>query len=138
MKRSALLVTIAPIPAFLFIAYAFAPAIWSAGQIAGGAIMLTSLAVLTIARVQLGNSFSVTAQATHLVTRGIYARIRNPIYVFSTLVFAGLFLYVDRPLLLLALIPIGFIQFVRAGREAKVLEQRFGDAYREYRARTWF
>jgi protein-S-isoprenylcysteine O-methyltransferase Ste14 len=30
------------------------------------------------------------------------------------------------------------LQVVRAGREAKVLEARFGDAYRAYRARTWF
>jgi len=35
----------------------------------------------------------------------------------------------------LALVPV---QIVRARREAVVLEAKFGDAYREYRKRTWF
>jgi protein-S-isoprenylcysteine O-methyltransferase Ste14 len=30
------------------------------------------------------------------------------------------------------------IQVVRARQEAKVLEARFGDEYREYREKTWF
>jgi protein-S-isoprenylcysteine O-methyltransferase Ste14 len=30
------------------------------------------------------------------------------------------------------------MQIVRARREASVLETAFGDAYREYRRKTWF
>jgi protein-S-isoprenylcysteine O-methyltransferase Ste14 len=30
------------------------------------------------------------------------------------------------------------VQIIRARREAAVLEAKFGDAYREYRKRTWF
>jgi protein-S-isoprenylcysteine O-methyltransferase Ste14 len=29
-------------------------------------------------------------------------------------------------------------QVIRACREARVLETAFGDAYREYRSKTWF
>jgi protein-S-isoprenylcysteine O-methyltransferase Ste14 len=29
-------------------------------------------------------------------------------------------------------------QVIRARREAHVLEEAFGDAYREYRRKTWF
>jgi protein-S-isoprenylcysteine O-methyltransferase Ste14 len=47
-------------------------------------------------------------------------------------------LYLDRPWFLLALVPVALMQMFRARREAKVLEERFGDAYRAYRARTWF
>jgi protein-S-isoprenylcysteine O-methyltransferase Ste14 len=30
------------------------------------------------------------------------------------------------------------VQTLRARREARVLETAFGDAYREYRSKTWF
>jgi protein-S-isoprenylcysteine O-methyltransferase Ste14 len=30
------------------------------------------------------------------------------------------------------------LQIVRARREAQVLEEKFGDEYREYRNHTWF
>jgi protein-S-isoprenylcysteine O-methyltransferase Ste14 len=86
----------------------------------------------------LGNSFSVSPQATQLVTRGIYSRIRNPIYVFGTLVFTGLFLFLERPFLLLLLVPVLILQITRAGAEARVLEAHFGDEYRQYKAHTWF
>ena len=40
----------------------------------------------------------------------------------------------ERLLLLLVLVPI---QIARAHQEAKVLEARFGDEYRNYRKGTW-
>ena len=138
MKPSALLVTVLPIPGFLYIAWALAPATWGAIHVAGVGLLFAGLALVTLARIQLGNAFSVTPQATILVTRGLYSRIRNPIYVFSTIAFAGLFLYMDRPLFLVALIPFAVMQFLRARQESKGLEARFGDEYRAYKASTWF
>ena len=38
-------------------------------------------------------------------------------------------------LFLLVVIPM---QIFRARREARVLEEKFGEEYREYRRRTWF
>jgi protein-S-isoprenylcysteine O-methyltransferase Ste14 len=59
--------------------------------------MTPVLILLTISRIQLGDSFSVSPQAKQLVTRGgLYSRIRNPIYVFGTIVFAGPFLFLER------------------------------------------
>jgi protein-S-isoprenylcysteine O-methyltransferase Ste14 len=59
-------------------------------------------------------------------------------YVFGVIVIAGLILMLRHPVLWVALL-IGIpLQMVRARREALVLEAKFGDAYREYRRRTWF
>jgi protein-S-isoprenylcysteine O-methyltransferase Ste14 len=107
-------------------------------RILGSIIALFAAAILFIARYQIGSSFSVTPQARALVTHGIYSKIRNPIYVFSALLLAGVFIsfhFLWGLLLLLVLIPI---QTIRAQQESKVLEEKFGDDYREYRKRTWF
>ena len=106
-------------------------------RVLGLVLMLPALILLTIARIQLGNSFSLAPQATQLVTRGIHSRIRNPIYVFGTFVFSGLFLFLERPLLLFVLAPVLILQVSRARAEARVLEAHFGDQYRQYKAATW-
>jgi protein-S-isoprenylcysteine O-methyltransferase Ste14 len=72
------------------------------------------------------------------VTAGLYSRIRNPIYVFGSLVIAGVCLFYERPIYLLVFFLIVPMQIVRARKESAVLETAFGDAYREYRAKTWF
>jgi len=44
----------------------------------------------------------------------------------------------QQPVLLIVLVAVVIAQAIRARREARVLEKAFGDAYREYRSRTWF
>jgi protein-S-isoprenylcysteine O-methyltransferase Ste14 len=101
-------------------------------------LALIGLAGVILARYTLGRSFSVAPKATALVTTGIYSRIRNPIYVSGEIFLVGMALIVGRPVLLVILLLLIPIQILRARREAAVLEARFGDAYREYRKRTWF
>ena len=111
---------------------------WSAHQIAGLAIAVPAFCLWALARVQLRKSFAVSAQAKELVTHGIYAKIQNPVYVFGGIFIAGLIIYSGRPrffLVFLILIPM---QWMRVREERRVLEAKFGDAYREYRRRTWF
>ena len=131
-------VMVAPAPAVAVLVVVGLPHVGKPINVVGLTLLLVGLALVTVARWQLGESFSITPQATKLVTRGLYARIRNPIYVFGLVMFAGLVLYLDRPWLLLILIPAAVMQVARAGREGKVLEEKFGDEYRAYRARTWF
>jgi protein-S-isoprenylcysteine O-methyltransferase Ste14 len=111
---------------------------WSAARWTGLGITLPAAVLLFVARWQLGRSFSVTPQARQLVTHGLYSKIRNPIYVFSGLMLAGIVVALQRPyglLFLLVLIPV---QVLRANKEAKVLEAKFGETYCEYKAKTWF
>lgn len=104
----------------------------------GLAISLLGLAGVTVARYTLGRSFSITAKATELVTQGIYSRVRNPIYVSGEIFFVGVIVMVRRPAFWLILVILIPIQIIRARREARVLEAKFGDEYRQYRDRTWF
>ncbi len=138
MNRSALLVTVVPIIAIAYLVYESAHRPWSSMRIAGLVLMIPALILLTIARIQLGNSFSMAPRATQLITHGLYSRIRNPIYVFGVFVFSGLFLFLERPYLLLLIVPVLILQINRTRAESRVLEEHFGDEYRRYRSSTWF
>jgi protein-S-isoprenylcysteine O-methyltransferase Ste14 len=111
---------------------------WTPLRTAGAIVALASLSLIVLARIQLGRSFSVRAKATRLVTTGLYARIRNPIYTFGCFFFLGLAMFVPAWWLLLALPVVIPMQIVRSRREAAVLEATFGDEYRHYRQQTWF
>ncbi len=105
----------------------------------GGAVLAVIAYVLLIAaRVQLGKSFSVRPEAKELVTHGLYARIRNPMYLFLDLMLFGLILALGLHWLLAILAALVVVQARRARREARVLEASFGQAYLDYRSRTWF
>jgi protein-S-isoprenylcysteine O-methyltransferase Ste14 len=114
------------------------PGRWNGQRIVGSVLLMVGVALLSLARFQLGRSFSVTPQAKKLVTHGLYSRVRNPIYLFGAVVIAGAFLIVQRPALWILFLLVGAMQIVRAHKESQVLEAKFGDEYRAYRARTWF
>ena len=111
---------------------------WNSARYSGLAILVTGIVFFFTARFQLGKSFSVTPQARKLVTHGLYSKIRNPIYVFSSMMVLGLLLVIQKPLLFLFLAVLLVVQTWRAHKEAQVLEAKFGDGYRQYRRQTWF
>lgn len=111
---------------------------WTANRIVGVAIAAPALVLLIVARLQLADAFSVHAQAKTLVTTGLYARIRNPIYVFGALMIAGVIVFAGKPVLFLGLAALIAMQITRSRKESRALEAKFGDAYREYRKKTWF
>jgi protein-S-isoprenylcysteine O-methyltransferase Ste14 len=79
--------------------------------------------------------------ASSLVTRGPFRYTRNPIYVSDWFVYAGamLLLRTAWPLLLAPAVFL-VMRFMVVAHEERHLEARFGDEYRDYKARVrrWF
>jgi len=111
---------------------------WTWMQTLGVCMMAAGFPLWLAAHVQLGSSFAVSAQARALVTRGLYAKFRSPIYLFGSVGIAGAFLLLGRPYLLLVFVVLIPLQVARTRTEARTLEEKFGDEYRLYRRRTWF
>ena len=138
MKRSAQIFTTIPLLAMALLVFDFTPRPWTLLRIVGLVVAIGASAALTMARLQLGNSFTIRPQANELVQRGIYSRVRNPIYIFSAIAIAGLLLCLNRLGLFWIFLIVIPLQIVRARKEGQVLEERFGEEYRQYKARTWF
>ncbi len=107
--------------------------VWYAGLL----VTAVSFPLWVIARQQLGIAFSARPVARHLVTRGLYAKIRHPIYVFGTLAYFGSLLALQVWPILVAWLALTPIEVVRARREDRVLADAFGAEYADYRSRTW-
>jgi len=112
--------------------------LWTPWQIVGVAIFIPAFLLFVLARIQLGRAFSIKAKASTLVTTGLYARIRNPIYLFGWLMSVGIFIFAHRPWWLLIWVPLIPLQVFRIRKEEQVLEAKFGEAYRDYKRGTWF
>jgi len=72
-----------------------------------------------------------------LVTTGIHRWTRNPIYVGFFLVYVGIGVATRSPWILILTLPLAItIRYGVVAREEAYLERRFGDAYRDYKARV--
>mgnify|MGYP005700455287 FL=1 len=84
-----------------------------------------------------GTGIPTNVPATELVVKGPFLRTRNPIYIGLTLAYLGLASLMDAPLALL-MMPV-ILMVMHAGvvlREEAYLEQKFGEAYTDYCAKT--
>jgi protein-S-isoprenylcysteine O-methyltransferase Ste14 len=130
------------VPVVVLLLYLFVPGLkerpWTASRTLGAVLAVAGYSLFVTARLQLGKSFSVTPQAKELVTLGLYSRIRNPIYVFVDVMIFGSILALHLHWLF-ALFPLLVaMHVIRARREGKVLQEKFGQAYLDYRDETWF
>ncbi len=105
---------------------------------AGIGIAVVGFTLWVLARVQLGKSFAIRAEARALVTTGLYSKIRHPIYFFAGVAFLGLFVAWGKLFPLIGFLAVYSTQLVRILREEKVLEDAFGEEYRRYKRSTWF
>jgi protein-S-isoprenylcysteine O-methyltransferase Ste14 len=137
MKTNVITVVVIVVAVVLFLWHALSLPL-TPMRLAGLALVIPAFALFLVARMQLGDAFSVEARASELVTTGIYSRIRNPIYVFGGLMLAGMIVWFERPLFLLIFAVLIPLQIMRVRKEEQVLEAKFGTAYLEYKQKTWF
>jgi protein-S-isoprenylcysteine O-methyltransferase Ste14 len=106
----------------------------------GAGLFAFSLYLFRKTHKQLGKmwSHSLDLREDHkLVTRGVYEKVRHPMY-------SAFWLWAVSPPFLLAnwvagiagIVGFGILYFLRVGQEEKMMEDRFGDQYREYSRRT--
>ncbi len=107
--------------------------------IAGLAVSLGGLLLMLLGLRDLGRALQVAPQpkaGAELVTRGVYARFRHPMYSGIALVVAGLFLRRGTlPVAIAAAVVIGFL-VVKSRYEESLLVARYPE-YPQYRRRTW-
>ena len=72
------------------------------------------------------------------MTTGLYSRIRNPIYLFGALMIGGIIIWTTKPLLFLIFVVLIPLQIYRSRQEERVLTEKFGESYLEYKRKTWF
>jgi len=99
----------------------------------GVALILLGIAICLIATVQVHEAFN----QGKLITSGIYAYVRNPVYaVWILLIMPGLILVTG----FLLLIVMPFVMYALIGilivEEDEYLEQKFGEEYLEYKKRV--
>jgi protein-S-isoprenylcysteine O-methyltransferase Ste14 len=109
-------------------------------HVAGAILALVGNAGGLLAQLAMGSSWRVgvdTSERTQLVTRGMFAWVRNPIFSFISLSVLGLALLVPNPLSLLAgaLTLVGIEVQVRAVEEPHLLRMH-GTDYARYAARV--
>ena len=83
-----------------------------------------------------GGSASIDKQPPPLVTSGLFAWTRNPIYTAFDLLLIGAFLIHGRVVSLLQERPSCLFVHGVVLREERFLEEQFGDAFRDYRRRV--
>ncbi len=120
-----------------FAAYAFHPMVAWAGTLT----LIAAMALLYRTHRDLGRAWSITLEIREghiLVTRGIYEKLRHPMY-------SAFWLWAVSQALLLpnwiagpaGLIGFGTLFFVRVGQEERMMQETFGDEYRAYMKRTY-
>lgn len=103
----------------------------------GITLTLAAFVFWILARFQLGEAFSVIPKAKHLVTKGIYSKVRHPVYVFSSLALLGITIFFRNQYLFYLLLVFIATQITRAVKEERILLKRFGSKYSKYKERTW-
>jgi len=116
--------------------------IFSASVVRWLGIALVAVGLAVVIRVfrtmrAAGTNVDPRRPTTAIVTTGLFRFSRNPLYVGLTLMYLGLTLVFNTWWAIVLLVPLlmtmhrGVVQ-----REERYLEQKFGEAYRQYRSRV--
>jgi len=101
-------------------------------------VAAASFPLWILARLQLGTALSFRARADHLVTTGLYSRLRHPVYLFGSIAGVASLVALQVWWVLVVALLLSPITIVRAVREERLLRAAFGEEYEAWRRRTWF
>ncbi len=108
-------------------------------QIVGAALLILGLGIVLASFVALGRNFRVFAAPRRsgiLITRGIYTRVRHPMYTGVVVLFAGYILLWGSLWSVPLWTAFAALYVLKAIKEEAILAERFPQ-YREYSSRTW-
>jgi protein-S-isoprenylcysteine O-methyltransferase Ste14 len=108
-------------------------------RLAGAALVVAGFALFVLAMARLGASWRMGIDETNpgeLVTDGVYALTRNPIYIFFDLYFVGTFLINGALLFLLFAILVAIGLHLQILEEERFLFATFDGTYRAYTDRV--
>jgi protein-S-isoprenylcysteine O-methyltransferase Ste14 len=116
-------------------------AFWPGQAWLGLLVAIASLAMFRATHRALGRNWSVSLELREshtLVTDGIYRRIRHPMYTaFWLWALAQALLLPNWVAGFAGLIGFGILFFGRVAREERMMQESFGDQYRDYKAQTF-
>jgi protein-S-isoprenylcysteine O-methyltransferase Ste14 len=117
-----------------------APGIELVWWVIGASLILLGLALL-VAGIRnfsrAGTPVPGNQPTRALATTGVHGWSRNPIYLGMFLLYAGIGVATGSPWILILVLPLAItIRYGVVAREEAYLERRFGDAYRDYKARV--
>lgn len=111
-----------------------------AGTVAVLVLMGGAIGLFATSSRELGRNWSLVARMRsdhELIRTGPYARVRHPIYLGMLLFLLALAVALGHWVQLLAALPVFFIgTAIRTRLEDGLLEQSFGDSFRDYRRST--
>jgi len=106
----------------------------------GGGLILIGVAIVTAGVRNFSRAATPVPSnqpVRALVTTGIHGWSRNPIYVGMFLLYVGIGLAASSPWVLILALPLAItLRYRVVAREEAYLERRFGDTYRDYKARV--
>jgi protein-S-isoprenylcysteine O-methyltransferase Ste14 len=108
-------------------------------KLLGVTMIICAFVIFVLALSALGNSWRLGIDENHpgrLVTTGIYAYSRNPIYLFFDLYFLGTFLINGSPFFLVMTVLVALNLHYQILQEERFLVRAHGATYEAYRART--
>jgi len=116
----------------------------SAASLAGTAVVLLlmggAIALFEASSRELGRNWSLVARMRsdhELIRTGPYARVRHPIYLGMLLFLLALAVALGHWAQLIIAVPVFFIgTAIRTRLEDRLLEQQFGEKFRDYRSST--
>ena len=109
---------------------------WLVGDAVGGPLIIAGAVLIILAHKELPKEHGQPEKINKLATRGIYSKIRHPVYLGFMLITFGLSLFFANYLMLILSILFVPVWYTISKREEKNLIEKFGERYLKYMKET--